>query len=130
MQESGCSRRGQRGRVFHRTLDHLPAHLSLCAQLRLLPPARAHRRNRRLSALAIHSDLDCPQHPERNLEELDSVDSGSESFHSYSTPTHPLLAWLCPQRSVFRHALVTRLLSVGIARPREGLQPRSGWGGE
>lgn len=64
--------RAKRASLLHRTLDHLPAHLSLCSQLSDRCPCQGPTgRNRRLSALAIHSDLDCPQHPERNLEELD-----------------------------------------------------------
>lgn len=40
MQESAAPDEGKEGAVFHRTLDHLPAHLSLCSQLRPLPPCQ------------------------------------------------------------------------------------------
>ena len=96
-------RRARRASLLCGTLDHPPAHLSLCSQLSDRCPCQGPTgRNGCLSPLALHSDLDCPQHPERSLEELGLWGPRLWSLFT-ATPcpkTHPL-AGLCPQKSVF-----------------------------
>ena len=125
-------RRAKRMRLLRRTLDHAPACLSLCSQLSDRCPCQGPTgRNRHLSPLAIHSDLDCPQHPERSLEEMGLCGARLWSLFT-ATPcpkTHPLLGcalrkvcfWLCTCHQA--PSLGESLLS------REGLQPQGQDGG-
>ena len=107
-------RRAKRTRLIRRTLDHVPARLSLCSQLSDRCPCQGPTgRNRHLSPLAIHSDLDCPQHCSQLLHVL--------------KPT-PCLA-VPSEKCVSGCALVTRLPLWG----ESSLQGRvaasgSGWG--